>query len=138
MCVCVRTCACACVRACVRACVCVCVCMRVQALQEAQALSREMKEKFVKKNNEFRAAQDVARNNELRLKKEIDEYRTKVTNLSETMTARTLEHELKIEESAARYEKEIEQLKDHNNKLLNDMDAALRSEDLLVYAAFSY
>ena len=29
----------------------------LQALAEAQALSREMKDKFVKKNNEFRAAQ---------------------------------------------------------------------------------
>ena len=51
---------CARVRACVNACVYVNACPRARqaaALAEAQAVSREMKEKFVRKNNEFRAAQ---------------------------------------------------------------------------------
>eukprot|EP00802_Teleaulax_amphioxeia_P003314 Tamp_03317.p1 GENE.Tamp_03317~~Tamp_03317.p1 ORF type:complete len:600 (+),score=234.07 Tamp_03317:1581-3380(+) len=98
-----------------------------QALAEAQALSREMKDKFVKKNNEFRAAQEAARNNEARLKKEIDEYRNKVATVTETLNANTQKLQLQNEETVTRYDKEIDQLKDHNNKLLNDMDAALRS-----------
>jgi hypothetical protein len=97
------------------------------ALAEAQALSREMKDKFVKKNNEFRAAQEAARNNEARLKKEIDEYRNKVATVTETLNANTQRLQLQNEETVTRYDKEMDQLKDHNNKLLNDMDAALRS-----------
>ena len=86
-----------------------------------------MKDKFVKKNNEFRAAQEAARNNEARLKKEIDEYRNKVATVTETLNANTQKLQLQNEETVTRYDKEIDQLKDHNNKLLNDMDAALRS-----------
>ena len=100
---------------------------QAQALAEAQALSREMKDKFVKKNNEFRAAQEAARNNEARLKREIDEYRQKVASVTETLNANTQKLMLTNEETVTRYDKELDQLKDHNNKLMNDMDAALRA-----------
>lgn len=81
----------------------------------------------MKKNNEFRAAQEAARKNEERLKREIEEYRTKLSTVTEDLNSKTQMHAASSQEQAKRYEKEIEHLRDHNNKLLNDMDSALRN-----------
>mmetsp|Transcript_10295 Transcript_10295/g.22959 ORF Transcript_10295/g.22959 Transcript_10295/m.22959 type:complete len:863 (+) Transcript_10295:48-2636(+) len=97
------------------------------ALSEAQAISRDLKEKFNKKNMEFRAAQEAARRNEERLKRDIDEYRGKVSTVSEDMQQTVQQLKIGKHEEAQRYEREMDLLKEHNNKLLNDMDNALRS-----------
>eukprot|EP00284_Hemiselmis_tepida_P012544 CAMPEP_0174927548 /NCGR_PEP_ID=MMETSP1355-20121228/18594_1 /TAXON_ID=464990 /ORGANISM="Hemiselmis tepida, Strain CCMP443" /LENGTH=296 /DNA_ID=CAMNT_0016173657 /DNA_START=11 /DNA_END=897 /DNA_ORIENTATION=- len=97
------------------------------ALAEAQSLSQEMRDKFVKKNHEFKASQEAARKNEERLKKEIDDVRSKLSRSQEDASTAAQTLKMQRMEEAERYEREIEQLKDHNNKLLNDMDSALRS-----------
>jgi len=97
------------------------------ALQEAQAVARELKEKFNKKNAEFRAAQEAARKNEERLKKDIDEYRGKLSATTEDLQQTVQRLKMEKQDEAQRLEKEMDQLKEHNNKLLNDMDNALRN-----------
>uniref|UniRef100_A0A7S0ECQ6 Kinesin motor domain-containing protein n=1 Tax=Hanusia phi TaxID=3032 RepID=A0A7S0ECQ6_9CRYP len=99
----------------------------VSALAEAQAMSKEMKEKFVRKNNEFRAAQESSRKNEERLKREIEDYRQKLFGLQEEMTAKVQNLEMQLESQQTKFEGEIEQLRENNSRLINDMDAALRS-----------
>jgi len=86
-----------------------------------------MKDKFNKKNNEFRAAQEAARVNEERLKKDIDELRGKVSRLHEELAGNNQTWKMAKMDEAERYERELELVRDHNNKLLNDMDAALRN-----------
>ncbi|EKX41707.1 hypothetical protein GUITHDRAFT_153719 [Guillardia theta CCMP2712] len=99
----------------------------VSALAEAQAMSKEMKEKFVRKNNEFRAAQEASRKNEERLKREIEDYRQKLFSLQEESNSKVQSLEMQLESQQAKFEGEIEQLSQNNSRLINDMDAALRS-----------
>ena len=81
------------------------------ALQEAQAVARELKEKFNKKNAEFRAAQEAARKNEERLKKDIDEYRGKLSATTEDLQQTVQRLKMEKQDEAQRLEKEMDQLK---------------------------